>query len=133
MSNRLFSNILSAWKGVSTQFSGKHLELSPYLHADEIDPLTVKISACIDGKGGEVSTRARAAELGKVYLGLNDEGRHKFLRLLITDFAIDHDKIRTTAEALFTDLTDDKRNQVEEQLQELLTCLLYTSPSPRDS
>lgn len=121
MSNRLFRNILSAWKGVSTQFSGKHLELSPYLHTNEIDPLKVKINACIDGKGGEVSTRARAAELGKVYLDLNDEGRHKFLKLLITDFGVDHDKVRITAEALFTDLTEDKRNQVEEQLQEQLT------------
>ncbi len=121
MSNRLFSNILNAWKGVSTQFSGKTLELSPYLHANEIEPLKVKITACLDGKGGDVSTRARAADLGKTYLGLNDEGRHKFLKLMITDFSIDHDKVRTTAEALFTDLTDERRNEVEDQLREQLT------------
>ena len=121
MSNRLFSNILNAWKGVSTQFSGKRLELSPYLHADEIEPLKVKVTACLEGKGGEVSARARAAELGSAYLGMNDEGRYKFLQLLTTDFDIDHDKIRQTAEALFTDLTTERRIEVEEQLRDCLT------------
>ncbi len=121
MNNRLFSNILSAWKGVSTQFSGKRLELSPYLHADEIDPLRIKIADCLEGKGGEVSARARAAELGSAYLGLNDEGRHKYLKLLITDFDVDHDKVRTTAEALFTDLSNERRSQVEEALRQNLT------------
>ena len=106
---------------MSTQFSGKRLELSSYLHSNEIDPLKVKISECLDGKGGEVTTRARAAELGKAYLGLNDEGRQKFLNLLITDFSIDHDKVRSTAEALFTDLSEDRRNEVENQLREQLT------------
>ena len=126
MSNRLFSNILNAWKGVSTQFSGKRLELSPYLHADEIEPVKVKISACLEGKGGEVSARARAAELGGAYLGMNDEGRYKFLKLLTTDFDIDHDEIRLTAEALFTDLTAERRLEVEEQLRNSLTPPYHT-------
>jgi len=121
MSNRLFSNILNAWKGVSTQFSGKRLELSPYLHADEINPLKTKISACLEGKGGEVSARARAAELGSAYLSMNDEGRYKFLKLLTTDFDIDHDKVRQAAEALFTDLSVERRIAVEEQLRNCLT------------
>ena len=106
---------------MSTQFSGKRLELSPYLHADEIEPLKVKVTACLEGKGGEVSARARAAELGSAYLGMNDEGRYKFLQLLTTDFDIDHDKIRQTAEALFTDLTTERRIEVEEQLRDCLT------------
>ncbi len=121
MNNRLFSNILSAWKGVSTQFVGKRLNLSAYLHADEVEPLRVKIADCIEGKGGEVSARARAVELGKAYLGLNDEGRCKFLKLLITDLGVDHDKVRTTAEALFTDLSDERRLAVEEKLRQSLT------------
>jgi len=120
MSNRLFSNILSAWKGISMQVSGKRLELSPYLHTNEHEPLKVKIAACLEGKGGEVSARARAAELGKAYLELNDEGRQKFLCLLITDFGIDHDQVRDTAEALFKDLTAESRRYVEDKLREQL-------------
>lgn len=121
MSTRLFSNILNAWKGISTQFSGKRLELSPYLHADEIEPLRLKVAACIEGKGGEVSSRARAVELATAYLGLNDEGRHKYLKLLITNFDVDHDKVRTSAEALFTDLKTERRHEVEEELRQHLT------------
>lgn len=121
MNNRLFNNILSAWKGISSPFSGKRLELSPYLHADEHEPLKVKIAACLEGKGGEVSARARAAALGQAYLSLNDEGRQKFLSLLITDFGIDHDQVRSTAESLFKDLTHKERNDVEEQLRQQLT------------
>jgi len=68
-----------------------------------------------------VSARARAADLGEAYLGLNDEGRHKFLKLLITDFGVDHDAVRHTAEALFSDLSSERRNEVEVQLREHLT------------
>ena len=121
MSNRLFNNILSAWKGVSVQFSGKRLELSSYLHANEHEPLRTKIADCLEGKGGEVSARSRAAELGKAYLGLNDEGRYKYLQLLINEFGIDHDKVRTSAEALFSDLSDERRSEVEEELRHCLT------------
>ena len=121
MGNRLFNNILSAWKGVSVQFSGKRLELSSYLHVDEHEPLRAKIADCLEGKGGEVSARSRAAELGKAYLGLNDEGRHKYLQLLINEFGIDHDKVRTAAEALFSDLSEERRNEVEEELRQCLT------------
>ena len=121
MSNRLFNNILSAWKGVSVQFIGKRLELSSYLHANEHEPLRTKIADCLEGKGGEVSARSRAAELGKAYLGLNDEGRYKYLQLLINEFGIDHDKVRTSAEALFSDLSDERRSEVEEELRHCLT------------
>ena len=103
------------------QFNGKRLELSPYLHSNELEPLKVKISACLEGKGGEVSVRSRAAELGQAYLGLNDEGRYKFLNLLITDFSIDHDQVRKSAEALFKDLTPQERDSVEDNLRQQLT------------
>jgi malonyl-CoA decarboxylase len=110
-------NILSAWKGISTPFAVKRLELSPYLHEDEVAPLRDKINDCLDARGGEVSARARAAELGKAYLGLNDEGRLKFLKLLATEFDVDHDAVRTTAEALFTDLDNSARLKVEQRLR----------------
>ncbi len=110
-------NILSAWKGIGIPFAVKRLELSPYLHDDEVGPLREKINDCLDARGGEVSARARAAELGKAYLGLNDEGRLKFLKLLATEFDVDHDAVRTTAEALFTDLSASDRLKVEQRLR----------------
>jgi malonyl-CoA decarboxylase len=40
------------------------------------------IQACIAGVGGDVSSRARAAALGRIYLDLNDAGKCAFLELL---------------------------------------------------
>ncbi|MDJ0950556.1 MAG: malonyl-CoA decarboxylase [Alphaproteobacteria bacterium] len=48
---------------------------------------------CLDGRGGEVSARARAASLGRIYLELNPEGRERFLRILAVDFAVDETKV----------------------------------------
>jgi len=121
MNKSLFRNILNAWKGVSIVSIGKRLELSPYLHADELESLKERITACLESKGGEVTARARAAELGQAYLDLNDEGRTKFLKVFSTDYGVNHDKVRTTAEALFTDLSPEERTEVEESLRAALT------------
>jgi len=44
---------------------------------------------CLEARGGEVSARMRAAELGENYLGLDPERRAGFLTLLARDFAVD--------------------------------------------
>ncbi len=40
------------------------------------------MQACLEGRGGEVTARARAAALGQAYLALDATGRERFLRLL---------------------------------------------------
>jgi malonyl-CoA decarboxylase len=121
MSNRLIANLLSAWKGLSSPFAGNRLELSAYLHEEEVTPLQEKIKACLESKGGQVSARARAAELGKAYLNLNDEGKAKYLTILAKEFGIDHDRIRITAESLFTDIPATERVAIERRLRKQLT------------
>lgn len=121
VSGRLINNLLGAWKGLSIPFVGKRLELSPYLHENEIAPLAEKITACLESRGGQASARARAAELGNAYVGMNDEGRRKYLQLLVGKFGTDHAEIRNTAEALFSDLDADKRNEIEHELRQKLT------------
>ncbi len=44
---------------------------------------------CVEGLGGEVSARTRAAQLGATYLALDDAGRHEFLRLIALEFGPD--------------------------------------------
>ena len=121
VSGRLMNNLLGAWKGLSIPFIGKRLELSPYLHENEIEPLTEKITACLESRGGQASARVRAAELGNAYVGMNDEGRCKYLQLLVDKFGTDHNEIRHTAEALFTDLDATMRAKVEQELRRKLT------------
>lgn len=121
VSGRLINNLLGAWKGLSLPFVGKRLELSPYLHENEIAPLAEKITACLESRGGQVSARARAAELGNAYVGMNDEGRRKYLQLLASQFSTDHAEIRRAAEALFLDLDSNRRDEVEQELRNALT------------
>ncbi len=121
VSNRLISNLLNTWKGIASPFSGKRLDLSAYLHEDELHPLREKVQGCLESKGGQVSSRARAAELGQAYLELNDEGKSKYLGLLADEFGVDHDQVRNTAEALFSDLDPLLRAQTEAKLRKQLT------------
>ena len=63
--------------------------LSPRLLAQ----LRQQLSECAAGTGGEVSVRNRAAKLGETYLGLDDAGRHEFLRRIALDFGPDPAKV----------------------------------------
>ena len=51
--------------------------------------LRVQLNECAEGQGGEVSARVRAARLAETYLGLNDEGRQRFLKLIALEFGPD--------------------------------------------
>ncbi len=59
------------------------------LNARSLDRLRLQLQECAAGQGGEVSARTRAARLAETYLGLNDEGRQQFLKLIAHDFGPD--------------------------------------------
>jgi malonyl-CoA decarboxylase len=44
--------------------------------------IEAQMRACLDGRGGEVSARNRAARLAQEYLSADEDGRHEFLRAL---------------------------------------------------
>jgi malonyl-CoA decarboxylase len=46
------------------------------------EPIAAQMRACLDGRGGEVSARNRAAKLAETYQELDDAGRKEFLRTL---------------------------------------------------
>jgi malonyl-CoA decarboxylase len=70
----------------------KHI-IETDLPESDLQLLRDKIDACLQGQGGEVSARARAAELGETYLVLNSEGRRRFLELLTKEYDIDNDAV----------------------------------------
>ena len=65
------------------------------LTARGVEQLRAQLRECAEGQGGEVSARARAARLAETYLGLNDEGRHRFLKLIALEFGPDPAKVAT--------------------------------------
>ena len=55
---------------------------------DDVPRLRGRIDSCLEGKGGETARRARAAELGQVYLSLSAAGRKKFLLTLANEYGL---------------------------------------------
>lgn len=69
------------------------LKFAPDLPEDDLKLLRKHLHECLEAKGGEVSARNRAASLGQAYLGLNKNGRERFLRLLAEEFTINSQSI----------------------------------------
>ncbi len=97
---RVFSRVRSAWRDLTS--AGRlpsQPPLRPDLPDEDIANLKCQIAACIEGKGGEVSARARAAELGRAYLALSRIGRERFFFLLANEFTADTNAIHKMIEA----------------------------------
>jgi malonyl-CoA decarboxylase len=67
--------------------------LRPDLPDDDLKILQERIDASLSGRGGEASARGNAAQLGRYYLDLNEDGRVRFFKLLAAEYGVDHDKL----------------------------------------
>ncbi len=75
-------------------------DIAADLPDDDLARLRARIDECLEGVGGEVTARARAAELGEVYLALDGGGRRRFLELLATDYGVDPAPVEAAISAL---------------------------------
>jgi malonyl-CoA decarboxylase len=57
-------------------------DMAASVAGDADDSIEAQMRACLDGRGGEVSARNRAAKLAQTYEALDDAGRRDFLRTL---------------------------------------------------
>ncbi|HVY18014.1 MAG TPA: malonyl-CoA decarboxylase [Rhodopila sp.] len=69
--DRAIKRITTVWRDMAASVTG-----------DEDETLQQQMQACLDGRGGEVSARNRAAKLAETYLTHDDAGRMEFLRTL---------------------------------------------------
>ncbi len=99
--DRAVRNIRRAWKDVA---GSARVALTGSVRADlpdeDAERLAGQIAACLEARGGEVSARARAADLGRTYLGLSATGRQRFLRLLAANYGVDRDALKLATAAL---------------------------------
>ncbi len=90
MIQRTISNIGRAWKDLT---GATRVRMTGSVRPDLPEPdrkrLARQIDECLLGRGGAVSERARAADLGHTYSGLNAVGRRRFLELLATEYGVD--------------------------------------------
>jgi malonyl-CoA decarboxylase len=97
----------------------KHI-IETDLPEDDLHLLRNKIDACLQGQGGEVSARARAAELGETYLVLNTEGRRRFLELLTREYDVDNDAVEEAIARRRKSADTNERQKYTLELRNLL-------------
>ncbi len=92
--NQSLQNLRGFWRElVPDSWQGGSDEFDPDLSDKDRELLRECIEDCLSARGGVVSARLRAAELGKRYLGLTSVGRDRFLQLLATEFGVDHNQV----------------------------------------
>ncbi|MEQ1705511.1 MAG: malonyl-CoA decarboxylase N-terminal domain-containing protein, partial [Rickettsiales bacterium] len=96
---RTVVNVLKAWREIEgiARHAISH-DIRPTIPKDDMPLLLEQMKKCLDSKGGEVTQRAHTADLGRIYLKLNEAGRAKFLKLLAEEFAPDNKKVEELAQ-----------------------------------
>jgi malonyl-CoA decarboxylase len=99
--DRTVANLRNAWREIAARAlpSSGLSAIRPDLPDDDLPILRRHIAECLETRGGEVSARARAAELGRTYLGLSAAGRKRFLELLANEYVVDRGDVRAAIRA----------------------------------
>ena len=93
----------------------------PDLGRKATEAVRAEIEQCITAPSGEVAARAQAAELGRYYLDLNDDGKARFLTLVADEFGTDEDAVNGAVKAVSIAETRPARLSAEAGLREALT------------
>lgn len=94
--------------------------VAPDLPDADAERLRRQIDACLETRGGQVSARARAAELGETYLVLNEQGRRRFLEILARDYDVNTVEVDTAIAARQEAREEAERRRAENYLREAL-------------
>jgi malonyl-CoA decarboxylase len=108
-------SLLRTWQEVKgTAFHVFSKEIRASVPKEDEAELRSRMMLCLDSPGGEVTARANTAELGRIYLGLNEEGHKKFLSILAKDFDVDHKRLKAIAKEY---LGSDSPARLEQEMQ----------------
>lgn len=94
--------------------------VGPDLPDSDLSKLRARITACLEGRGGEVSARSRAAALGETYLTLNAQGRKRFLQLLAKEYDVDDQAVEDAAGARLESSDPHLKRRKNRELRQLL-------------
>jgi malonyl-CoA decarboxylase len=119
--DRTLTRLRGAWREIAGSARGVLTSgLRPDLPDDDATRLRQQMLSCLEGRGGEVTARARAAALGRSYLALNTAGRERFLRLLAEEFDTDREAVDRCCEKLATAVSPVERSSAERALRDAL-------------
>jgi malonyl-CoA decarboxylase len=83
---RTLANLADAWREVSAGAARTVGRLAPEPGRNDPASLRPLMRACVEARGGEVSARGRAAELGQRYLAMTASQRLAFFEILAQEF-----------------------------------------------
>ncbi len=110
-------NLRTLWRDIA----GTTREaVAPDLPGEHADLLREQMRICLEGKGGEGSARARAAQLGRTYLGLNGQGRRRFLTILASEFDTDAARVDAAMSRVSAATDPQQRRSAERELRQAL-------------
>ena len=115
-------SLLRTWrevKSTAAEYAGTR-EIRPSVPKSDTPHLHAQMELCYNSPGGEVTARAHTAELGRTYLGLNEAGRDKFLRMLAEDFDLNHEALAKLAKKYATAETAADKQKLEIELRQAL-------------
>lgn len=117
---RTLSNLAGAWRDIATSAARSvGLKAVPAANGDK-KTIRKLMAECLEARGGEVSARMRAAELGKSYLELDAEGRADFLSTLARDYAMDPDLVAKAIADYQFEADPDIKLEAEERLRRIV-------------
>jgi len=119
--DRALSNLRSAWREIADSALGVLTGSGrPELPEDEVEGWRRQMLRCLTSRGGDVTARARAADLGRTYLALDPSGRERFLSLLAEEFDVDRAEIDRCCAALAAAEGRADRQHAENELRAAL-------------
>ena len=119
--DRTLGNLRNVWRDIAASARGAWSgSPKPELSNDDVERLRTQLRDCLDGRGGQVTARARAAALGRTYLALNAAGRARFLHVLANEFDMDRAAVQSTWERLRRAKNDEEQRKLERELREAL-------------
>ena len=119
--DRTLKRLARVWRGLASDRDDDTISvLDPDLSDEDIKRIRTQIESCLAARGGEVSARRRAAELGQSYLSLSETGRARFLGVLASDYGIDQDAMRDLAASVVNAADADALNAAEDTLRRAL-------------
>ncbi len=117
---RTLTNLADAWRDIAVGAARTVGLSAPPRPGHSERALKKLMRACLEARGGEVSARMRAAELGETYLELDEAGRLRFLEILARDFAVDDAAIRAHARAYLEADPETAQLEIEQNLRRAL-------------
>ena len=120
MNNRSVSDILLSWSNILGMGKLSKGEITPDLSREQ-DLVKVKsdMEKCLVSKGGVVTARTNSIHLGRSYLRLSDEGKLKFLVLLLEEFGTNRSLINEKIDK-YINTKDGDMAEMEHELAKAL-------------